>query len=161
MAFGLQRWIYTQKTRKLFAHRTKPDAGGAKHNYNRIDELLSSNAKYKKLIDSKKLTPEYKELLLENLANDKKVYRQKVLIMILLTLLIIVPVAYFFYDLNKPLKKSRTRQITKEILTPNGKIRTAIIFSSDHELFAIEQYLNDSLILKEKVFSSDTASVNN
>lgn len=155
---GMQKWIYTMKTRKMFSGRSKPDTAGNTVYSDHLEKILNSTAKYRKFVDHKKLTPEYKELLLNHINHDKKIYRQKVIIMVLLTLLIVAPVAYFFYDLNKPLKDSKVRQITKEFLTPHGSIKTSIIYSNDNELFAIEQYFNDSLVFKEDLIRRDTLS---
>lgn len=158
---GMQRWIYNQKTRKMFAGRTKSDSAGNTVNSDHLEKILNSKAKYKKLVDHKKLTPEYKELLLSHIKHDRKIYRQKVIIMVLLTLLIVVPIGYFFYDLNKPLKDSKVRQITKEFLSPNGSVKTSIIYSNNGELFAIEQYFNDSLVLKESLVETDSIGKHN
>ncbi len=41
---GMQRWIYTQKTRKLFSKRTKPDSGGNASSSDSFNQILRSKA---------------------------------------------------------------------------------------------------------------------
>ena len=150
MGLGLQRWIYNQKTRKLFQGRSKPDAGGSTVYNDTFEKLLQSKAKYRKFTDHTKLTPEYKALLIEQLKAEQKVARQRFVIMLLLAVVLCLPIAYYFYELNKSTDKSKVRKITKELFTPAGRINTIIWIDADtEEVISVEQYLNDSVIYKE------------
>lgn len=147
---GMQRWIYTQKTRRLFQKRSKPDSGGNAASSDSFNQILNSKGKYSKFVDIEKLTPEYKELLFQHFLNDKKIAKQRLIITLLLTLLFASPIAYYVYELSKPIEQSKVRQITKEIFTPNGIIKTYITIDEEsNELISVEQVVNDSLVYKE------------
>lgn len=151
MGLGMQRWIYTQKTRKLFQKRSKPDSGGNASMNDVYNELLKSKAKYRKFVDHKNLTPEYKKLLIKKMWMEQKVARQRSVIIVLLSILTLAPIAYFFYELNKEPEKSKVRKIVKEVFTPAGKVNTIIwIDENSDEIISVEQQLNDSVIYKEQ-----------